>query len=393
MKILIAEDDFISRQILVKYMGNWGYDYVAVKDGEEAWEVIRQDKNIQIAVLDWMMPKIDGLEVCKRINKRDFRHPIHVILVTAKTDNPSIIEGLEAGASDYIAKPYDPKILKARIQAGVRIITMNEELRKYSHEMEKLAEDRAKQLIHSDRLATIGMLSSGIAHEINNPTSFISVNIQNIEDNWHYIEKTIQSAPDTQSKERAVNLTTRMPNIFIDIKKGIKRINSIVNSLKNYYKSDKNSRKSIEDINMIIDESIQLCQNRLKEDIELSVNVAADIPRIYINAQEIEQVLVNLIINAIDSMQESKEKKMAIFADYTDEKMILTVKDTGDGIPEADMKNIFNPFFTTKPKDKGTGMGLSISKNIIQNHNGELFARHGEISGMEFIIELPFLNP
>jgi len=393
MKILIAEDDFISRQILVKYMGNWGYDYVAVKDGEEAWEVIRQDKNIQIAVLDWMMPKIDGLEVCKRINKRDFRHPIHVILVTAKTDNQSIIEGLEAGASDYIAKPYDPKILKARIQAGVRIITMNEELRKYSHEMEKLAEDRAKQLIHSDRLATIGMLSSGIAHEINNPTSFISVNIQNIEDNWHYIEKTIQSAPDTQSKERAVNLTTRMPNIFIDIKKGIKRINSIVNSLKNYYKSDKNSRKSIEDINMIIDESIQLCQNRLKEDIELSVNVAADIPRIYINAQEIEQVLVNLIINAIDSMQESKEKKMAIFADYTDEKMILTVKDTGDGIPEADMKNIFNPFFTTKPKDKGTGMGLSISKNIIQNHNGELFARHGEISGMEFIIELPFLNP
>ncbi len=392
MKILIAEDDFISRKILVKYMDNWGYDFVAVDDGLAAWERVQQDQEVRIAILDWMMPKMDGLDVCKRINNGDFRHPIHVIIVTAKTDNQSIVQGLEAGASDYIAKPYDPKILKARIQAGVRIITMNEELRKYSYDMEKLAKERAMQLIHSDRLATIGMLSSGIAHEINNPTSFISVNIQNIEDNWHHIDKTIQSAPASANKAIAATLSAKMPGIFTDIRKGIKRINSIVSSLKNYYKSDKNSRKSREAIKVVIDEAIQLCQNRLKENIELIVNISEDIPKICINPQEIEQVLVNLIINAIDSMQDTEEKKLTITANKAGDTMDIRVKDTGNGIPAKDLKNIFNPFFTTKSKSKGTGMGLSISKNIIQNHNGELFARGNEISGMEFIIKLPFLN-
>lgn len=389
MKILFAEDGEVSYKVLDKYFQRWGYDYIGVRNGKEAWEVLKQENPPKIALLDWMMPEMDGLEVCKKVCSKSYNNMIHIIMVTTKSDNTSIIEALDAGASDYVSKPYDPKILKARIEAGVRIIQLNQELMRYLKQVENIANIRAKQLIHSDRLATIGTLTSGIAHEINNPTTFISVNVQTLEDMWPFIHKVIESAPDSEEKRIVEDVSKEMNNIFNNMKKGVHRIKSIIDSLKNYYRSDKNTKRKMSDIAEVINEGIHFCNNRLKNDIETKVIIEENLPEIKINSREIEQVLVNLILNAADSMKLSEEKKLTITASAEKDYIKICVRDTGCGVSHKDQKNIFRPFYTTKGVDGGTGMGLPISKNIIENHNGVLKMEPVEAGGTEFVIKLP----
>ncbi|MBN2280048.1 MAG: response regulator [Candidatus Marinimicrobia bacterium] len=392
MKILFAEDDLISYQILDSYFLKWGFEYIGVKNGREAWNLLNRDDGPKIAILDWMMPEMDGLDICKKLRKKPHNNLIHIILVTAKSDNASIVEGLDAGASDYISKPYDPKILKARIDAGIRIIKMNQKLLKFLKEMEELAQNRANQLIHADRLATIGMLSSGIAHEINNPTTFISVNVQTLEENWPIIHEVIQSAPESEQKNIALLISMEMENIFINMKNGVVRIKSIVDSLKNYYKSDKNAKKEWADIHDIIQESLKFCHNKLKHNIQTIIQVPQNISKVWVNAQEIEQILVNLILNAVDSMNTTQRKELNIVGKVEKDFLVLQIRDTGVGISDENLKKIFNPFFTTKGSKEGTGMGLSISKNIIEKHNGEISVKQIANGGTEFFIKLPLTN-
>ncbi len=387
-KLLFAEDDEVSFSILDNFFKKWNYNYVAVKNGDDALQLLQQDNKIKIALLDWMMPGTDGLEICKKMGQIPDRY-IYLILLTAKSDNESIIQGLDAGASDYISKPYIPKILRARVDAAVRIVEMTKKLRDFGQDMENLAKERAEQMVHTDRLATIGMLSSGIAHEINNPTAFISVNLQLLEENWQAIEKTIQMAPDSENKNIATNIAVEMPNILGNMKNGVKRIASIVESLKQYYRADKSTKQKWCDIRTVIDESLKICHNRLKNDVQISKKFAGDLPKIRINSQEIEQVFINLFINAADAMENSSQKKLMIDVDKTSQNLEIKVTDTGKGIKEELIQKIFNPFFTTKAKNSGTGMGLSISKNIIDKHKGKFYAKNRNQGGMEFYIKLP----
>jgi len=390
MKIIFAEDDLVSFLILKDYFKKWNYDFIGTKNGEEAFELLKKDDCPKIALLDWMMPVMSGIDVIKKLTQLKLKYPVYKLIVTAKNDNESMIEGLQAGASDFIKKPYNPSILKARIEVGFRDLEMNEKILKYSQKMEQLAEVRAKQLIHTDRLATIGILSSGIAHEINNPNSFISVNIQLLEDFWESIDETIKSAPESDVKTKAMNISEEMPNILSDMKSGVKRIKTIVDSLKKYYKSDEKIKMELSDINEIINESIKLCHNKLKNNISLNISIAEDLPQIKVNKQEIEQVIINILLNAADAMKNQSEKIITINVSSDNNYQIISIKDTGKGISEKNFKNMFKQFFTTKGKSNGTGMGLSISQNIIENHNGKIIPQRTENGGMEFIIRLPF---
>ena len=131
MKILIAEDDVISRKMLESILSKWGYEVLAVSSGSEAWDVINRESAPQIAILDWMMPGMDGVEVCSKIRQREagVDHYTYIILLTAKTEKKDLITGMESGADDYILKPFDPHELGVRIRAGQRIIELQNQLR------------------------------------------------------------------------------------------------------------------------------------------------------------------------------------------------------------------------------------------------------------------------
>jgi diguanylate cyclase (GGDEF)-like protein len=128
MNVLIAEDDPTSRLLLTKVLEKWGYEVTVTTDGAEAWELLRSDDSPRLAILDWMMPGMDGVEVCRKVRALDTRQPPYIILLTALGEKDHVVTGLEAGADDFVGKPYDPAELRARVEVGRRLVELNEEL-------------------------------------------------------------------------------------------------------------------------------------------------------------------------------------------------------------------------------------------------------------------------
>ncbi len=128
MKILIAEDDLVSRRLLKVTLEKWGYEVLVTCNGREAWEVLQQDDTPQLAILDWMMPEMDGPAVCQKVRQRKQEPYIYIVLLTAKGQKEDLIVGLEAGADDYLTKPFNPYELQLRLRIGTRILTLQAEL-------------------------------------------------------------------------------------------------------------------------------------------------------------------------------------------------------------------------------------------------------------------------
>jgi diguanylate cyclase (GGDEF)-like protein len=128
MKILVAEDDLVTRRILQAYLAKWGYEVVTVPDGRQAWELLQQDDAPRLAILDWMMPELDGTSVCREVRRLNRQPYIYLILLTARGYHEDVVTGLEAGADEYLTKPFDPYELRARLRAGARIVELQDSL-------------------------------------------------------------------------------------------------------------------------------------------------------------------------------------------------------------------------------------------------------------------------
>jgi len=128
MQVLIAEDDAVSRRLLELFLVRWGYQVVVARDGIEALQILSGENSPPVAILDWMMPGMDGIELCRRVRENPKMLSIHIILLTAKNGKADIVEGLEAGADDYISKPFDRDELRARIEVGVRMVELQRKL-------------------------------------------------------------------------------------------------------------------------------------------------------------------------------------------------------------------------------------------------------------------------
>jgi sigma-B regulation protein RsbU (phosphoserine phosphatase) len=156
MRILIAEDDRISRRLLERKLASWGYEVVSCTNGAEAWQALHRDDAPSLAILNWMMPGMDGVEVCREIRKQ--KHPgyTYIILLTARDRKRDIVEGIEAGADDYVTKPFNPHELKVRIRAGRRILEMQAEL------------------MQREKLRGVLEMAGATCHEFNQPMQVIS---------------------------------------------------------------------------------------------------------------------------------------------------------------------------------------------------------------------------
>ena len=145
MKVLIAEDEIVSRRLLESALPRWGYDVVTATDGEEAWALLQEPDAPAIMVLDWLMPRLDGVEICRRIRAHPQLSSVYIILLTSRAAVEDVVQGLEAGANDYITKPFDATELRARMQVGVRVVNLQTTLAERVREVED-ALSRVKQL-------------------------------------------------------------------------------------------------------------------------------------------------------------------------------------------------------------------------------------------------------
>src|SRR5260370_26020534 len=141
LRIVVAEDDNSSRKLLHHLLAKWGFDVRVAKNGLEAWEILRSEDVPTIAILDWMMPEMEGTEVSRRVRQLNLKHYVYIILLTAKADSQHVVEGLRCGADDYISKPFDQAELQARLLVATRIISVQKELNDAQERYRNLAEN------------------------------------------------------------------------------------------------------------------------------------------------------------------------------------------------------------------------------------------------------------
>jgi two-component system, NtrC family, sensor kinase len=393
--IFIADDNETDRLLLDSALQKLGFQTRSFDSGSSIYEAIMENQHPTIILLDWMMPDKSGVEICRVLSASPPPQPIYAIVVTGKTDKADIAYALESGADDYITKPFDILELRARINVGIRLldfkqllIDSNARLLDYTKQVEGIAEARAEQLIQAERLSTIGMLSAGIAHEINNPCSFISVNIQTLEDSWPQIAEALDENASEERKQKAFQILAMAPEIVTEMKNGVTRIKNIVNGLKTYLHPVSENKASFR-IEFCAESALQLCANRLKYHITVNKEFTAT-PEVFGDRAQIEQVFINLFTNAADAIEESgKDGIVTITTKQKDDFVIACVCDNGPGIPIAVLDKMFLPFFTTKPVGKGTGLGLSISRNIMKAHRGDLEVENTPGGGAQFNVLMP----
>jgi signal transduction histidine kinase len=385
--ILVIDDDPVVHKLLSAMLRKEGYDVQSAMGGNEGLQSIRQNRP-DLVLLDIMMPEINGFDVIRILKKDSETKDIPVVILSAKGDAGDRVLGLELGAADFINKPFDRAELLARIRTQVKLKQQEDQLKRYSKDLEKMVDERTRMLIHADRLASLGTLSAGIAHEINNPTTFITGNLQTLEQFWKKAARVLGTHPDAQTDSKIQFLLKEFPAMIQSIRHGADRITTIVSGLKTFSRKD-TPVKGRTDIGQCLDEALQLTHNHLKYHVTVEKEIPADLPSAWANSQHLVQVFVNIIMNAADAIR-GKDGRLTIRAgSERDGRVHISFTDTGSGIPEGIQDKIFDPFFTTKPMGQGTGLGLSITHGIIKNHKGAIRVESETGRGTTFHITLP----
>ena len=238
------------------------------------------------------------------------------------------------------------------------------------HTLKKLEEAQG-QLIETEKMASLGILTAGVAHEINNPLNYIFNGAVAIEE---YI------------KEKYPEDSGELRQLFDAINMGIDRTAEIIKSLNKYSRGEE-KKFHICNIHEIINNCLTMLTNQYKNRIDIDKNYQADLPQIMGREGKLHQAFLNIILNAIQAIED--KGTITIKTDESDGSIRVSLRDTGSGIPKENIKNIFDPFFTTKDPGKGTGLGLSITRRIIQEHGGTINCKSKLKEGSEFIINLP----
>lgn len=255
------------------------------------------------------------------------------------------------------------------------LMELNQDLENQVTQKDQSLEQEKRAHLQASKMATLGEVAAGIAHEINNPLTIIMSRVASLE---MKLEKTNMLSDDISDSIKKINLT-------------IERIVKIINGLR-YFAHGGGEKKSNVNLSRIINDSLDLCQERVKKnDIELRVIKPTFDVEVSAHDTQLIQVLLNLIINSLDAIKGLSEKWIEIEYKIEKDHLNLIVRDSGLGLPIDVANKIMNPFFTTKERGQGTGLGLSLSKTIIESHEGRLFY-NANAKHTEFVIELPYMR-
>lgn len=335
-------------------------------------------KNIIGKKIPDVLPEAIAIEAIKHVNK-------------AMQTNKLQIQEFSLQINDQ-TRYYEARILSNE-QKEVAVTVRDFTDKKNS---EALTQNQQQQLLQADKMATLGIMVSGVAHEINNPNNYILLNGKIVSRMWqdvlpiledHYKREgdfDLAGMPYTRAHKKIGKLIEGIPE-------GAQRIQQIVQTFKDFARQDSGELNQHININEVLDSAIIILNNIIKKSTDyFEKKQGENIQPVLGSSQQIEQVIVNLISNSCQAMSD-KKRKIKVSTNYLQEKnkVILIVQDEGSGIPKQDIKHIFDPFFTSKRDTGGTGLGLSIAYKIIQNHAGSLSVKSTPGKGTTVTVELP----
>jgi signal transduction histidine kinase/DNA-binding response OmpR family regulator len=565
MEILIVEDDYVSRSMLKKMLVEMGHQVNEAENGTQAWKLLL-DQPFSLVITDWLMPEMDGLELCRKIRSDLFSCYVYVIMLTSKDHKNDLVDVFQAGADDYIPKPFNPEELQARVLTAMRVVELERRHKQLNHTLiesrnklrivldslqeeivsidpamnivsvnkafvdrvgchptdlvgkacfepiegcqtplcpidikplvsdmiasgedkhlllksagdqggetyrqidclpifdenrgliqavvvsKDITEDRRKaeeisslnnqlletasqieaknkklkstlkrledtqaQMVQSEKMASIGQLAAGVAHEINNPTGFVSSNLKTLSD---YQKDLVQLIKKYQGLAANLSLNKDSGEPFVeylaeinsikafendididfliediddligDCQEGTNRIKKIVLDLKDFAHPGEDVLQSM-DINNGLESTLNVVNNELKYKATVHRNFG-DIPAVKAYPQQLNQVFMNILVNAAQAIE--KKGDIHITTRLEDDWVEIQISDNGCGIDPQNVSKIFDPFFTTKDVGKGTGLGMNIAYNIVKKHDGTIDVASEVGRGTTFTIRIP----
>ncbi len=435
--ILLVDDTPNNLRLLSSLLTRQGYKIRSVINGSMALKAAHA-KPPDLILLDINMPDMNGYEVCEKLKANAITGEIPVIFLSALDDVIDKVKAFQVGGCDYITKPFQIEEVVVRVENQLKLRQAQQMLSEQNVRLEQEICDRQKiqvaleereaelkkalqevqttqlQLIQHEKMASLGKLVAGIAHEINNPISFIYGNVNYANDYFQNLVNVIKvyqkSYPEpVESVKKIVDdidldfVIDDLHKLMSSMQNGVERIHAIVLGLRIFSRLDEAAIKSV-DIHEGLDSTLLILHHRFqpKENRpEIQVIKTYDVlPKVTCYSGQMNQVFLHLIENAIDALdsqpfdpnsQESHIPRLEIRTKLLQNNYIqVSVTDNGIGIPEEIRNRIFDPFFTTKPVGKATGLGLSLCYQIVvEQHNGKLKYEPLPNGGSQFVVEIP----
>ena len=358
MRILVVDDDFVSLIIMSSAVEKLGHQCISAEDGEQGWELFQKEP-CQVVLSDWMMPGISGLELCRLVRGFHSQDYCYFIMLSSLDKKQHILEGLKAGADDYLTKPLDLEELEGRLLSAYRVTSLHR----------KFLEAQSQAVLNS-KLAAVGQLAAGVAHQLNTPLGAVKL----------ALDSALRRLENPLGVEKKIRMSLQ----------AIQNMQDIVSQLLGSSQMSP-SKESHCDMSRAVEDTLALLGPQLAEQgIQVERTLSPEL-EVAMPPSEFQQILSNLLTNARDAVlsPDSNGRRIEVHTLSREDRGVLQVLDHGPGIPAQYQERLFEPFFTTKAPGSGGGLGLPIVRNLVEVRGGSvrLASPEGDFTVVE--VELP----
>jgi two-component system NtrC family sensor kinase len=404
-RILIVDDEEGVRNLFADWLSE-NYECQTAASADGALEYLA-GQPCALVISDMMMPGRNGVELLREVTSR---YPETAFIMVSGVDRPQRVrDALRVGAFDYLIKPCELDGLTTSVERALERRALQRTARIYKTDLERqnieLANSKAElerlqaQLVQNEKMASLGQLAAGVAHELNNPAGFIYGNmdilagyLKSLEvlfKAWDNIKLGGEYSASLDAIETKINYTTirsELSLILADCREGAERICEVVKNLRLFSRLDEAEFKSV-DINEGISSTLRLLSQYYSASSIVLEKQFGNLPLVDCYASQLNQVWMNLLVNAAQAVGDSG--KVIIETRIEGDEIVVVIADNGSGISDEQISKIFDPFFTTKPVGVGTGLGLSTSYGIIEKHRGTISVRSKVNQGTTFTVRIP----